>query len=472
MARPSSPHFIGASGFRWMAPLKRTPLAKPPTSNARAPLLPTLAALCILAAGAATVGGQRLAASPPVGTAPAGEAALPAAPAAADAPRFDLSQPGLRVETPASSPANHSPSLAALSDGGLAMAWFGGSREGARDVQIFLARFEGQRWSAPQVVLSTDQLIRSSGRFISKLGNPVLMARGEQLHLWFVMVSAGGWGGARLGHMRSPDGGRTWSAPRLLVTSPFMNVSTLVRSTGWWIDPVSARPVGGPVTGRVAGPVAGGELFLPAYFELSLKYPLLLRLDDQGQLLDRYPFGALTGLLQPSVVSGPGDTLTAYFRRSLALPQARVHAATSVDGGAHWGAAEPIDVPNGDASVVAWADGPVHWLAANPEPGNRQAMAIYRLSARGPAASPAGKDDQPTLRTPVQVLDLQRPLPDPARPGSFLHSEFSYPSVAQTRDGRLHLVYTADGRRAIRHWIWSPQAPGQAASPRAAGGPS
>lgn len=343
---------------------------------------------------------------------------------------FNLLSPGLSVPTPAHSKVNHSPSLAALPDGGLAMAWFGGSREGARDVQIFFARYDGNRWSEARGLFSTDGLIRATGRYLTKLGNPVLHAEGSRLNMWFVSVSLGGWGGARLNHSVSLDGGQSWSIPRLLVTSPFLNVSTLVRS--------AALNIGGPRP----------EVLLPAYFELSHKYPVLIRLDAHtGEVLDRQRFGGMTGLLQPSLVRAEGepDKLSAYFRRSLALPSPRVYQADSTDGGLHWSAARPIAVPNGDASVVAWQDSSARWLVANPDPGNRHSIAVYSLNDEAATAE--------RFVPPVQILDRQVPpknnSSDPAE-----HSEFSYPSIAETIDGRLHLVYTAEGRKTVRHRIW------------------
>ena len=148
--------------------------------------------------------------------------------------------------------------------GRLAMAWFGGSREGARDVQIYFSRFDGERWEGGRALISTDGFIASTGRYITKLGNPVLHADGSRLNLWFVAVSLGGWGGARLNHSWSDDQGQTWSVPRLVVTSPFLNVSTLVRSTA----------ISSAAFARSDGKVSR-ETLLPAYFELGRKYPVM-----------------------------------------------------------------------------------------------------------------------------------------------------------------------------------------------------
>jgi predicted neuraminidase len=383
--------------------------------------------------------------------------------------KYDLSLPGLSLPTPANSQANHSPSLAALGDGALAMSWFGGSREGARDVKIFFAKFHGTHWSEGRAIMGTDQLMQQTGRYLTKLGNPMLYFDGERLHCWFVSVSLGGWGGARLNHMSSVDGGESWSEPRLLVASPFLNVSTLVRSTA-----LPLMPQAGPVSPAPQQAAVSRETLLPAYFELSHKYPVFLRVDINSRILDRYPFGGRTGLLQPSVVRLPSadtilkaspsaepapnmperknlsEPLIAFFRRGLAVSEAKVFTSQSLDQGKTWSEAQALGIPNGDASIVAWADQSRIWLVANPELGSRRSIASYSL----PYSSPFPPD---LALAPAQILDEV-----PATLAG--HQEFSYPSFARTQDGRLHLVYTADGRKRIRHRIWAPQPMGDTAT--------
>ena len=95
----------------------------------------------------------------------------------------------------------------------------------------------------------------------------VYLTDGEKLHLWFVSVAIGGWAGSTLNHSVSGDGGRTWTPPIRLQTSPFLNISTLVRN------------------GLV--PYADGTLAFPVYHEFISKFAELLRLDAYGQVLDK-----------------------------------------------------------------------------------------------------------------------------------------------------------------------------------------
>ncbi|WP_206323709.1 exo-alpha-sialidase, partial [Pseudomonas viridiflava] len=91
------------------------------------------------------------------------------------------------------------------------------------------------------------------GKYIRKLGNPVIaLAPDKRLWLFYVSVSVGGWAGSTVNAMVSSDMGANWSPPRQLVTSPFLNISTLVR----------------------AAPVfhADGSIGLPVYHEFLGKF--------------------------------------------------------------------------------------------------------------------------------------------------------------------------------------------------------
>ena len=127
----------------------------------------------------------------------------------------------------------HSASITGLPGGDLMAAWFAGSREGAADVQIRAARFDARsgQWSAERVLATRESTQRAVGKHIRKLGNPVIsLAPDQRLWLFYVSVSLGGWAGSAVNAMVSDDLGKTWSAPRQLVTSPFLNISTLVRA--------------------------------------------------------------------------------------------------------------------------------------------------------------------------------------------------------------------------------------------------
>lgn len=319
--------------------------------------------------------------------------------------------PLARQDIPAPTPAVHSASLARLGPGRIAAAWFGGSREGAADVNIFLSVFNGQDWSVPQAILSRQRVERDTLRLIRKLGNPVLWHDGHgTLHLWFVSVSYGGWAGSALNHTTSVDGGLTWRKVQRLVTSPFWNISTLGHSP--------------PL------PLADGGLALPIYHEFIAKRPEWLRLDSHGQPVDKGRIPAAQRSLQPTVVSD-GQQALMLLRDSSAAH--RIRTARSEDGGRHWSPAQATALPNPDAGIalLKLADGSL-LLAYNPQESNRTRLALSLSVDGGQSWS------EPHLIEHGSGQD-----------------EFSYPALLQDDQGRIHLAYTWK-REKIAHVSFHP----------------
>ena len=92
---------------------------------------------------------------------------------------------------------------------GLMAAWFGGTREGARDVGIWLARHDGKAWSEPfEIANGADD----ENHLRYPCWNPVLFQpkNGPLLLFYKVGPKPSSWWGML---MKSNDGGRTWSRP-------------------------------------------------------------------------------------------------------------------------------------------------------------------------------------------------------------------------------------------------------------------
>lgn len=307
-------------------------------------------------------------------------------------------------------PSVHAGSLVQLPDGDLVAAWFGGSREGAADVAIWMARYDHDKgaWSRPWVSLRRAQVARALGRGIRKLGNPVLAVDGRgRLVLFVVTVSVGGWAGSSITVLHSPNGGRNWTRIRRLATSPFLNVSTLVK----------APPL----------PLADGGWLLPVYHELIHKRGEVLWLDADMRLRARWRIGQRHALLQPWLVALDEDHVLAFLRR--AGDTARVFRSRSGDGGLHWTPPRPTDAPNPNAAVAVLRrpDGSL-LMAANPEEGGRDTLALLLSTDQG--------------RHWRRVAVLEHSEEDGA--------EFSYPWLMRDRAGDYHLVYTWQ-RRRMRH---------------------
>ena len=228
----------------------------------------------------------------------------------------------------------HSSSITALPGGNLMSVWFAGTREGAADVQIRGARFDAAsgEWGDEEVLATRDMTREAVGKPIRKLGNPVIaLAPDDRLWLFYVSVSLGGWAGSAINVMVSEDMGNTWSKPRQLITSPFINISTLVRSA-----PVFHQD---------------GSIGLPVYHEFLGKFPEYLYLDADARVVDKFRMADGDTSLQPTVV-------TLDDRRAIALlryagREGHVLATVTADAGQTWSEERAIEPWNPNSSLAA-----------------------------------------------------------------------------------------------------------------------
>ncbi|MEO5661041.1 MAG: sialidase family protein [Polaromonas sp.] len=359
--------------------------------------------------------------------------------------RFVSSSPGQAV---------HAASLVELRDGRLRAVWFSGSREGARDVVVKTAVMDtaSLRWSEETTLLDRQLLQQGLWRYVKKIGNPVIARMpDDSLMLWMVNVSLGGWAGSSITWLRSTDDGISWSAPHRLVTSPFLNISTLVK--------------GAPIFYQ------DGQIGLPVYHEFVTKFAEILRISPQGQVLDKTRIPGSQTSLQPVVlVSGP-QRAQVYMRSGKG---SFVMRSATEDAGKSWAATRATTWSNPDSALagVVTSTGQ-QWLGLNINPQNREILALLQTGIAGSfdGARPWVVESSPTPQTRLSVGDYERLLGDElkARGASEAQTqadvasakrqlcgmdtclqEFSYPYLLQSRDGYLHLVYTWH-RSRIKH---------------------
>ena len=315
----------------------------------------------------------------------------------------------------------HAASLIALKDGAIRAFWFAGSREGAPDVVINSAVYDPQsaNWSAPSVVI--DRLGAQSGlsRYIAKLGNPVpsRMADGR-MQLFFVTVSIGGWAGSSISTMISDDEGLTWGRPQRLISSPFFNLSTLVKSP--------------------ALQFADGRLGLPAYHEWIGRFGEFLRI-EATQVIDKRRMSSGRSAIQPVVFVNDPQTATALFRQTRSSGLAKqIPVSQTLDAGQTWHGSEDLTIANPNSAVAGLTlENGIRLLALNNIEAGR-----YRLVL---LMKPAQSDQWQVVR----VLEDEESLPNEQR------KEFSYPYLISANGADAHLVYTWD-RKKIRHVYFSP----------------
>ncbi len=353
----------------------------------------------------------------------------------------------------------HAASIVELANGALRAVWFSGSREGAGDVTIQTAVMDAKtlKWAPETTLFDRQQIQRGLWRYVKKLGNPVIArAPDGSLFLWMVNVSVGGWAGSAISWSRSVDDGISWSPPRRLVTSPFLNVSTLVK----------------------AGPVAfaNGQMGLPVYHESFTKFAELLRLSPDGQVLDKIRIAGSQRSLQPVVlVSGP-EQAQVYMRSG---GSGVLMASVSTDAGKTWSSSRPAHWPNPDSAVAGMVTSAAgQWLALNPTAAGRDRLALLQTSTGGSfdAAVPRVVEASADPKTPLSVAaykellgaELKQRGASQEQAEAYIASatrqlcspaacsqELSYPYLLQTRDGYIHLVYTWN-RTRIKHVRFDP----------------
>ena len=373
--------------------------------------------------------------------------------------RFISSEPGQAV---------HAASLAELRNGNLRAVWFSGSREGAGDVAIKTAVFDSQslRWSQETTLLDREHLQRDLWRYVKKIGNPVIARMPDgSLMLWMVNVSLGGWAGSSISWTRSTDDGVTWSDLRRLVASPFLNISTLAKGAPFLYQ--------------------NGQIGLPVYHEFITKFAEILRISPQGQIIDKTRIPGSQTSLQPVVFVRDVKQMQVFMRSGRSTA---VMAADTTDAGRSWSLTRATSWPNPDSALagVVTATGE-QWLALNPDPKNRQSLALLKTSRGGSfeGVVPWTVESTPGVESRLSVASYERLLVDElgargvgqVQIQAYVESakrqlctadtcsqEFSYPYLLQSRDGYLHLVYTWH-RSQIKHVRLDP---GQLVQPDAA----
>ncbi len=282
-------------------------------------------------------------------------------------------------------PSCHASTLIETEPGRLLAAWFGGKDEGAKDVQIWGSRFDGSKWSAPEV-LGTEP-----GQ---PCWNPVLFktAKGA-LRLWYKAgPSPQTWTGfAR----KSADAGKTWSRWEMMPAGLY--------------GPVRAKPI----------QLRDGTILAGTSVESHRCWtPYVDRSADDGETWLRsnaYNVKGSHGQIQPTLFEAGDGRIVALMRSK---DPRKVCRSESADGGKTFTPAEPTELPNPSAGIdaVRTRAGDV-FLIYNPTPILRTPISLARSTDEG--------------KTWAKVADLER------EPG-----EYSYPAMVETADGKLAITYT------------------------------
>ena len=304
----------------------------------------------------------------------------------------------------ASFPECHSASIVETKNGDLVATYFGGTKERNPDVCIWVSRKPKGKttWTAPQ--MAADGVFSPDHR--EACWNPVIyeMPNGE-LRIYFkIGVNVAGWKGWLV---RSKDGGKTWSKREQLPDTIY--------------GPIKNKPILNK--GRLISPTSDERHGWQLYFEYS---------DDMGKTWKRTAFvDADNGVkaIQPSIIILPDGRLKALCRTR----SRQIGVTYSSDNGETWSKLSLSDLPNNNSGLdaVSLKEGGYalicnDWpIEPDKEKGARTPLSILRSDDGEHWTHWITLEDSPIL-------------------------QYSYPSIIQSRDGHIHVVYTWR-RQRVKH---------------------
>ena len=309
----------------------------------------------------------------------------------------------------------HSATAVELANGDIRVFWYGGTREGSKDTSIYSRVLgEGQGgWSDIEKIMTRQQVASDTRRNIRKLGNPVAVANGNELRLFFVSTSIGGWATSSINLSVSGDNGKSWGKVSRLISSPLINISTLVRN-----QPLLTE---------------NGELLLPVYHELAGKFSELLQLDTSDSVINKFRISDGIQAIQPLLLPVDSTHAVALMRNgSKKLPR-NILYSRSVDHISDWSALEDLSLPNPDAAVTA---------VQLDQPDELLMVFNNHVSERDDITMAYRRSDA----SKWQVIHRF----ETKEGNEAEHNPFSYPFLLQTHDGNFHLFYTWK-RKKIKH---------------------
>ena len=303
----------------------------------------------------------------------------------------------------------HAPSIAE-SGGIIVSAWFGGTEEKNDDVSIWVSRKVEGEWSVPLEVANGVQ--KDGSRYPS--WNPVLFKPENKPLILFYKVGPNPqeWWGL---YVTSEDDGSSWSEPIKLpdeIYGPIKNKPVQL-SNGDILSPTSTEHDGWKI--QIERSTDGGKTW-----------------KSTGDLNDTEEFEAI----QPTIIIHSNDTLQILCRTKNSV----ISESWSGDSGYTWSKMIATDLPNPNSGIDAVSLKDKRALLVYNPTDNNWGMRVP-LSV---AVSPAGKHWKEFIElesvTELQAADKE---------------EYSYPSIIQTSDGLVHIVYTWN-RETVKHVVLDP----------------
>jgi predicted neuraminidase len=295
-------------------------------------------------------------------------------------------------------PSCHASTIVEASNGDLIASWFGGTAERNPDVTIWVSRKEKNSSKWTEAVQVADGVMNNALRYPT--WNPVLyqIPGGDLMLFYKIGPKPSEWWGM---YVTSSDNGKTWSKPHSMPKD--------------FLGPIKNKPV----------LLSNGTLLCPSSIEgdgWRLRMESTPDFGKTWQMSDTLSRGKdKINAIQPSILFHAGGKIQAIARtRNRALA-----STWSNDNGQTWSDLKLLELPNNNSGTdaVTLKNG-THLLVYNHvlPPGDL---------AKGP-------------RTPLNISVSKDGIHWNA--ALILEdskiSQYSYPSIIQSNDGMVHVVYT------------------------------
>lgn len=292
-------------------------------------------------------------------------------------------------------PECHASTIVETEDGFLA-AWFGGTREGDKDVCIYTSAKEDEdRWGIPVKV--ADGIVNDTLQY--PCWNPVLYKRdnGDIILYYKIGPNPREWWGM---YKISIDDGKSWSEP--------------IKIPDNMLGPIKNKPVR----------LSDGTIMYPTSIETMEMWNIYVETSDQDLknwrkiAIDNNNFNAI----QPTILLHKNNRIQMLCRSK----EKKILETWSKDMGETWTSVTATSLPNNNSGIdaVTCSNG-LHLLVYNPITKGRNKLSL--------AGSYDGK-----IWEDLMILENQT------------EGEFSYPAIIQSRDGTIHITYTYN-RNTIKY---------------------
>lgn len=295
----------------------------------------------------------------------------------------------------------HASTIVKMPDGNFMSAFFAGTVEGDADVRIYYSIYDGEDWSEPVQMASSDTVAH---------WNPVLINYGSYVRLYYkVGMEIPNW---VTKYTDTYDCGKTWTEPKELVPG----------DTSGGRGPVKNKVL---ITssGKVIAPASSEQGSWRAFFDIS---------EDGGKTWTKTDFivakdskGNEVGMIQPTLWEDKDGNIHAMFRTKAG----RIYRTDSTDGGYTWCEAYATKLMNNNSGIdCGTTDNGWLWLVYTPvgmEVRNRLILSV-------------SKDNGETWQD-VTVLENSINL----------FAEYSYPAII-AEDNNLYITYTYN-RKTIKY---------------------